>query len=110
MILLSLELSPQHFDHPEFLCREVLLEIIIIIVLLLLLDLEDHFAAHAPDLVIVDDLADLNRDRETREIFLAVLLKNACVLDHPKTGTLLNDLLIISHQLKAENKRPKFLQ
>lgn len=76
--------------------EEVLLEIIIIIVLLLLLDLEDHFAAHAPDLVIVDDLADLNRDRETREIFLAVLLKNACVLDHPKTGHPLKSTLEIT--------------
>ena len=86
-------------NFPEFLYREVLLEIIILIVGVLLLDLEDHFAtALVPDLVIAiadaqaDLLAIVDREMilEIAEIILAVLLlRNACVLDHPKTGTLL---------------------
>lgn len=80
----------------EMITEEVLLEIIILIVGVLLLDLEDHFAtALVPDLVIAiadaqaDLLAIVDREMilEIAEIILAVLLlRNACVLDHPKTG------------------------
>lgn len=44
----------------ETITEEVLLEIIILIVGVLLLDLEDHFAALVPDLVIV--IADAQAD------------------------------------------------